>query len=301
MGKGISMPHYIIKSYQKGFERDQARIGIEAARNWIWPYAYHEEDLVRIHAQSDFDPDTRHYCFLDDEMVGYMFSSISPPGERGVINALLDFPRMVAGHEGAAEILVSKAIETLKGKGVSQITGHITTMCPGDIDLAQKMGFSISDWGFKVYYAYEMAWGKLAVNDAAAVNIDPSKDLPACAHIAAHWYQRPAEWCLTRLEAWHAEGLIAHLGIRKQENLVASCLVAPNDVRDTTAAIYYIYTPDAQSLEPMLAKVVSSCITYGCHDVIADLINAHRQYEPVYKEIGFKKAAEWARCTKTLD
>jgi hypothetical protein len=50
----------------------------------------------------------------------------------------------------------------------------------------------------------------------------------------------------------------------------------------------------------MLAKVVNKCVDYGVQNVIADLINDHRQYEPVYQELGFKKVAEWARCAKDL-
>jgi tRNA A37 N6-isopentenylltransferase MiaA len=77
-------------------------------------------------------------------------------------------------------------------------------------------------------------------------------------------------------------------------------MAAPNDVRSSTAAIYYIHTPDENCLKPMLAKVVGKCVDYGVRNVIADLVNDHRQYEPVYQELGFKKVAEWARCEKDL-
>jgi hypothetical protein len=49
-----------------------------------------------------------------------------------------------------------------------------------------------------------------------------------------------------------------------------------------------------------LAKVVNACIDFGVINVIADLINEHRQYEPVYRKLGFRKVAEWARCEKEL-
>ena len=68
------MQQYTIKGYQKGFEKAQARIGIDVARNWIWPYAYSYDDLLVIHSRPDFNPDTRHYCFEHDKMVGYVFS-----------------------------------------------------------------------------------------------------------------------------------------------------------------------------------------------------------------------------------
>jgi hypothetical protein len=133
------------------------------------------------------------------------------------------------------------------------------------------------------------------------MNIDPGKDLEECARIAALWYKRPPEWCLSRLQEMHSAGVITHLGLRAQGRLVAACLTAPNNVRPSTAANYYIYTPDECSLKSLLATAVSKCIDFGTKNVIADLINEHRQYEPVYQGLGFKKTAEWARCEKSLN
>ncbi|OQA15763.1 MAG: hypothetical protein BWY63_02861 [Chloroflexi bacterium ADurb.Bin360] len=294
------MREYVIKAYQKGFEQDQVRVGIAVARNWIWPYAYSLPDLLRIHAQSNFDPTTRHYCFLGAEMVGYMFSVIMPSEDGAVSTANLDFPRMMPGHEQAAELLIERAFETLKRRSVSRVVGRVTTMCPGDIRLAERVGFSISDWGYKAYYSYEMEWGRLNLPGGAAEEVDPQTDLDECAQIAARWYRRSPEWCRALLAEWHEAGLITHLGVREDGKLVAACMAAPNTVRPSTAAVYYIYTPDEHSLRPMLASVVNKCVDHGVHNVIADLVNEHRQYEPTYQELGFKKAAEWARCEKEL-
>lgn len=294
------MQRYVIRNYQKGFEQDQVRIGREVARNWIWPYAYDLEGLLKVHSQPDFDPDTRHYCFLDNEMVGYMFSLVTPLGDNGSSTANLDFPRMMPGHEQAAELLLERAFETLNKKRVSRVVGRVTTMCPGDIRLAEKAGFSISDWGYKVYYSYEMGWGRLNIPSDIAEEVDPQNDLDECAEIAAKWYKRPSEWCRPLLEEWHEAGIITHLGVREQGRLIAACMAAPNEVRPSTAAIYYIHAPDEYSLKPMLAKVVNKCVDYGVHNVIADLIHEHRRYEPVYQNLGYQKVAEWARCEKEL-
>jgi hypothetical protein len=294
------MQTYVIKDYQKGFEPEQVRIGREVARTWVWPYAYDLEDLLEIHARPDFDPDTRHYCFLGDQMVGYMFSVVTPAEEGDVPTASLDFPRLLPGHEPAAELLMERAFETLKKKGVSRVVGRVTTMCPGDIRLAERVGFAIRDWGYKVYYAYEMAWGKLEVSGDAAVEVDPETDLDACAGLAARWYHRRPAWCRSLLAEWHQAGIITHVGVRQEGRLIAACMAAPNTVRPSTAANYYIYAPDADSLRPMLAKVISACVDHGVEDLIADLIYEHRGYEPVYQTLGFKKAAEWARCEKAL-
>lgn len=294
------MQEYIIRDYQAGFERDQVRIGREIAMNWIWPYAYNLEDLLMVHSRTDFDPNTRHYCFLGDEMVGYICSVITSNSDNDISTADMDFPRMLPGHEQAAELLIHRAIDTLQRKGVRQVVGRVSTMCPDDINLAEKNGFTVGDWGYKVYYSYETAWGKLKAVDDLVDEVDPDKELDRCAQNAAHWYKRSADWCRVRLEEWHKAGIITHSGIHERQELIASCLVAPNEVRPSTAGIFYIYTPGELSLKPILARVVNKCIEYGALNMVADLINEHRKFEPVYQEIGFKKVAEWARCERLL-
>jgi hypothetical protein len=294
------MQNYVVKNYQKGFEQDQARIGTEVARNWIWPFAYDQEDLEKASAQPDFDPDTRHYCFLGDEMVGYMFSLITTSADGSGSTANLEFPRMVAGHRQAAELLMERAFNTLKKKGVSRVTGRVTTMVPEDIQLAEKTGFTIRDWGHKLYYSYEMEWGKLDIYGSKAEEINPDIDLNECAQIATHWYKRPADWCFNLLKGWHDWGIITHLGVRVSGHLVAACLVAPNVIRPTTAALYYVVSPDEDNLKSMLVKAVNQCVDRGIHNLIADLINEHRQYVSVYERLGFNRVAEWARCEKIL-
>ncbi len=220
-------------------------------------------------------------------MVGNLYSLIQPMGEDGVLTATLEYPRMLPGHEQAAALLMEWAFKILQEKGVSRVSGRVTTMCPGAIELAERMGFTIRDWGYKVYYNYEMGWGRLKVSGAEAEEIDPGNDLDEIAKIAACWYKRPAEWCLNQLRQWHEWGVITHLGVREAGKFIAACMAAPNVLRPSTAALYYIYTPDKHWLEPMLARAVDKCIEFGENNLIADLINEHRQYEPVYEQLGF--------------
>lgn len=290
---------YSIRNYQAGVEAEQAQIGIDVAKKWIWPYAFEEEDLQTLHKQPDFDPETRLYCYLDNQLVGYNYSLVKSVGDDRIKSAYIDFPRMVPGHELAAELLVERALEVLINKGVTRVFGNLTTMCPGDIQLAQKMGFSIFDWGFKVYYSYEMAWGRIEQSSETALEIDPEKDLKQCAEIATRWYDRPADWCYSSLNEWHDRGIITHLGIWDNGILTAACMAAPNVLRPSTAAIYYIYSPDELHLHPLLSKVVNACIQYGTSNVIADLVNDNLKFESTYKEIGFQKVAEWAKWEKS--
>lgn len=294
------MQNYVIKNYQKGFEQSQARIGAEVARPWVWPFAYDLDDLLKTCGQPDFDPDLYNYCFLNDKMVGYMFSTILHMEKDGIITANLEFPRMLSGNEEAAGLLMKRACENLIKKGVGRVVGRVSDMSPGDFQLAEENGFSMKDRGYKVYYSYEMAWGKLHQSDPTINEIDLTRDLKDCSELASLWYKRPTDWCQSRIKDMHKAGIITHIAKSKNGKLTASCLAACNPIRPSTAAIYYIYAPDTSSLKPMLARVVNKCIDHGVQNVIADLIYEHRQFEPVYQELGFKKVAEWTRCEKVL-
>ena len=193
------MPKYVIKEYQKGYEKAQAAIGREVAQEWVWPYAYDLEDLLKLHDQPDFTPQTRLYCFLEDTMVGYTFFTIISSEQSDVPTANLEFPRMLHGHEQAAELLLKKAFVNLRGMGISKITGRVTTMCPADIELAERTGFTISDWGYKVYYSYRMNWGKINISSDPVEEVDPEFDLDECSLNAARWYKRSPEWCYSLL------------------------------------------------------------------------------------------------------
>lgn len=302
------MGNYTIRNYQRGVEADHARIGIQAAMDWIWPYAHDQEDWEKMNVMPGFDPDTRLYCYLDGEMVGCMFWKANHPGSGEPATAVVDFPRMLPGHECAAEIMLEHAFEIYKRKGFARLTGWVNTMSPGNIRLSEKMGYSITDWGYKVYYVYEMSRGAICISADAVEDIQTEKDLQECAKLAAHWYGQSEAWCLSRIQemmGWvkirPELKLISHLGLRTKETLTAACLTGPNPLRHSFAANYYIHAPDGDSLRPILAGVVRKCIDHGGIQIlIADLVNEHRRFEHVYQELGFQKAVEWGRCEKTL-
>jgi len=51
----------------------------------------------------------------------------------------------------------------------------------------------------------------------------------------------PKDWCRNLLDQWHATGeVITHSFIKHGGNMVAACMVAPNNVRKDTAAMYFL-------------------------------------------------------------
>lgn len=203
------------REYQKGVEQGQAWIGAEVARNWVWPFAYDLDDLLKTCSQPEFDPETYHFCLMNNDLVSYAYTTILPAGNDGILPANLEFPRMLPGHEKAAWMLIQRACEILKNKGVKRVISRVSDMSPGEFQLAEENGFSITDPGCKVYFYYEMAQGQLVMYDPFPIEISLPNDLEECAKLASIWYNRPVDWCRSRIKDIHMAGIISHHGIRK--------------------------------------------------------------------------------------
>jgi hypothetical protein len=46
------MSVYEIREFREEYLEDQARIGIEESKNWVWPFAHTLKDLKESHSQS---------------------------------------------------------------------------------------------------------------------------------------------------------------------------------------------------------------------------------------------------------
>jgi len=294
------MNEYAVCAYTPRFDADHMRIGAEAAREWIWPYAHDAESLERLHSLPSFDPDLWLYAILDDEVVGFVGAMLDSPSPDKPSTATIFFPRTMPSHGRASELLLQEILDMLARRGVARVTGRVTTMCPEEISLAGTAGFALQDWGYKLYYSYEAKRGHFPVSEASAGRVDLDRDLEACAELSSRWYKQSTKWCLEHLRARHDQGIIGHFCVRRDGEVIASCLTAPNEIRPTTAALYYIYAPDEMSLKALVSTAANACIEQGASNLVADLIHEHRAFEPVYQSLGFTKVAEWARCSKLL-
>ncbi|MFX0171988.1 MAG: hypothetical protein ACFE9L_08715 [Candidatus Hodarchaeota archaeon] len=297
------MTKFSFKSYQKGFEIEQARIGIEVAKNWAWPHAYSLDDLKNKYS-GDFDPETVQFCILGNQIIGYTFFEISLPDENGVTQAWLDYPRLLSGYEEAVPLLIEKAIEVMKKKGVNFIRTRVTTMWENSFEIIERSGFLEQEKykrGAKVYYIYNLANGTINISDLPVSECTTEEEFKKCSELATYWYNEPKDWAKTHLkEKFPPEDTIAHLYVQDDNKVQAACIVAPNELNKSIAAFYYIYSPNERYLEPLVEKAISSCIEKGYKKLLVDLIRKHRGYEDFYSRIGFRKAAEWGYYEKKL-
>ena len=99
----LSMQHAFISEVTKDW------------KGWSYPSL---KDLKEVYARDGFTPDTRHYAFIDDEMVGFVSSAVERIID-GVQTGSIQVPFIKDNDPEVAEFLMEKAISVLKEKGVS--------------------------------------------------------------------------------------------------------------------------------------------------------------------------------------
>ncbi|MFX1537452.1 MAG: hypothetical protein ACFFDI_24860 [Promethearchaeota archaeon] len=135
------MTKYLLKTYQEEFIEKQEKVGKEATKSWV---AYEQSPADRLrkrYSRSDFDPEIRHYAFLDDELIGFQTSEVLSEEVAGKKTARIGLPLVLPGHEEAIELLFEKTISTLKNKGVKRVIARASERWGYSIPLLNKHGF----------------------------------------------------------------------------------------------------------------------------------------------------------------
>lgn len=289
------MTNYHFKGYKPGFEVAQKEIGFEVARKWVWPSAHTYDDL-KNEIGDNFNDESIIYCFADNRIVGYTWFDLLPSTEEGIVRAWLEFPKLLPGHEQAFPLMIEKALEIMKGKGITNVKIRGSSIIKDCFRLLEESGFreiQSMKRGFKLYYVYDLSNGPLKNSSFEAKECTTATEFEKCADIATRWYKQPKDWVLSHLrEAFPPELTIAHLFVEKEGDVKAACIVAPNNVVDDISAFHYIYSPNEKYLKPLVSKAITMCIDQGYKTLVVDLINEHRVFEDFYSRLGFTKAAE---------
>lgn len=290
---------FVIRTYQSGDEIEEAKIGIQITKNWVWPALHNLEEVRSQILNPRFDPRSRLYAFYKGKMVAfteflqYESTRFTPK------MAVLFYPRYLPEFQDAARPLILKAIEILhKELDHDTIQMRVTTMIPESIDIARQCKFYETEdrpVGYKIYFSYDLGKEDLDIASDMVENFVPSRDLDEVARVAWIWYKQPVEWCRKNLlrEADQYNSF-AHLVIRHRNEVIAACFVAPNYYtgRETIAALFYQYALTPEALRPLIAEAIKRSRNAGFKTLIVDVIYDHLCFAPTYLALGFKKAAE---------
>ncbi len=251
------MEEFTLKNYQKGFEVEQATVGYQVAQTWQFAHQTPVERLKEIYSRPNFDSETRHYCFKGNEMIGFLTSKVIEPKEDGRKRASLVFPSILPGHEEVTELLVGRALDTLKDKGVQVVETYVSAISGNNYELTQEWGYKhIKDQDNLVYILNGVDLKEID-EEADIRDFDQDKDLEKWLSLVREYDEISEETEKQILKELKNEtgNVIAHLVIEKDGEIVGTTLIYRNDIKPSSANLPFTYVTETKYLHKLAARV----------------------------------------------
>lgn len=136
------MTNYQITNYQSGLLKKQEEITQQVTKDWTSFPRLTLEQLRANYSRPDFDPELLKYCFLDDELIGYIISKIKFDFLNSKLIGQIQFPLVLPEHKQAVPLLYEEAIQTLKKKKVNIIETRASEAWGKTIEYTKKFGYT---------------------------------------------------------------------------------------------------------------------------------------------------------------
>ncbi|HUT80477.1 MAG TPA: hypothetical protein VMZ29_04665 [Candidatus Bathyarchaeia archaeon] len=286
------MAKYKLKNYQKGFEVDQEKIGLEVTKDWDSFHQSSADELARNYSQSGFDPETRHYCFHEDKMIGFLVSKVLPVGDDGIKRAELDFPIVLSGHEEAIDLLYEKAISTLKNKGVKIVDGRAGYYWKGTIEKAKKYNHKLSRTQF-CRMVIDLTAKNLEDPEFLFEPYNDARDRKEAIDLMMKIYNMTEEQANNNIDAINKDEnkiVFSYLILRQEGKIVSRGLVTKSNKPNTLA--FRAPTPDLKYLKSYVSQVVK--LAKNAKYEILELFFAPENFDWIkdFAEAGFSLVGE---------
>ncbi|KYK28543.1 MAG: hypothetical protein AYK19_20810 [Theionarchaea archaeon DG-70-1] len=289
---------YVIKSYQEEFLDAQERVGREATKDWTSFGQTPAERLRQVYSQPDFDLETRHYCFKDGELVGFLTSNVLKEGDGGVKRANLEFPLVLPGHEEAEELLFEKAIKVLQNKGVKVVRTRVSELWGGTVEMAQRWGYTYAE---DVGMSYSITLDAVDIKEIPELDkitdYNHERDSEQMVAIFVREYSMTPEQARDNFESINKAGdqVVAHLVMRKEGEIVGRALALRNEDDPTRAYTGTIYVTEENQRKLFLTKILDICKEKGIEElnaaIFGDLLSIKDQLAKQYELLGFRHTA----------
>ncbi|MCG3222466.1 MAG: hypothetical protein H7641_13885 [Candidatus Heimdallarchaeota archaeon] len=259
------MSEYIIKNYEDGFELEQEKVGVQVSQDWINAHQTPADRLKEVYSQPEFDPETRHYCFKGDKMVGFLTSKVLKEEEGEEKKASLVFPSVLSGHEEAVGLLYDAAIKTLKEKGVKIVEAYASALCGSQVELANKYDFNYVKDVENIVYSLKVSNIDDTVDTSKVRKFDMEKDVEKWLEIIKsldNLDDERVEKIKNELVS-EAENIVAHLIIEEENEIVGTFLIFRNPIKKNAANLALPYVTDAKYLKMLVAKAAKIAAKSG--------------------------------------
>lgn len=282
------MSGYELKHFHKGFEDDQERIGKEVAKTWIYAHQTDAERLKDLYSKPDFDPETRHYSFKEDKMVGFLTSKIVEPKEDSKKRANLVFPSVLSGHEESVGLLYEKAINVLREKGVEIVESLASPLCGEQIELAQQYGFTHKEDLNNIVYIQKVKKLENGIKATAVRNFNSSQDMDKWLAVVKKLDNRTDEQLEQIKGELDDENILAHLIIEDNNEIVGTVLIYRNPIKKESANLAAPFATEEKYFKQLIAKASTIALDKGVEEFIIWLIGERLALKDYVEAASFK-------------
>ncbi len=282
---------YTITSYRKGFSDAQERVGTTVTKDWTFFAQTPADQLEQAYSQPDFDPETRHYCFKDDELVGFLTSSVEEGGK-----ASLEFPLVLPSHKEAESLLFEKAVDVLRQKGVKTVRTRVSEGWGNTVDMATKWGYTFAE---ELAVVYRITVDTITIKEVPGLekitDYEHEKDFEQMVDIFVTTYNMTPEHARTNFEMIENAGdkVVAHLVMRKEGKIIGRALVLRhNDPLQAYTGTIYVTEENQRAL--LLTKILQICkekkIKTLDAPIAGELLPQKDEYIALYESFGFTRS-----------
>ncbi|NHJ39306.1 MAG: hypothetical protein FK731_04680 [Asgard group archaeon] len=140
-----------IRNYKEEYLEDQVRLGYEATKDWVSTGQIPLSVIKRMYESNEnFTPETRHYAFKGDEMIGYVISAVDREID-GIKEASMQFPKIPSKDKEIEKMLMEKTLSVLKEKGANILRTRVEL----NSKIKDQMESFVKDYGFEFEYSNE--------------------------------------------------------------------------------------------------------------------------------------------------
>lgn len=285
---------YVIKSYKEEFLEAQERIGREVTKDWKQFGQTSAEQLKQIYSQPGFDPETRHYCFKNGELIGFLTSAVLESDEEPR-KANLEFPMVLPDHEEAETLLFEKALDVLRKKGVKVVRTRVSEAWGNTVEMAQRWGYAPAEElgvGYTIGVDTTDIKGVPEFGNIEGYNHD--QDFEQMVDIFVRDYNMTPEQARSNFETLEKAGdlVVAHIVIRKDGTIIGRALALRDEDDPTRAFTGAIYVTEKQQRVLFLKKILKICKEKGIKRldaaVFGDLLKIKDQLAEQFESLGFQ-------------
>jgi hypothetical protein len=292
---------YTITSYKKAFLGAQERVGITVTKDWKFFAQTPADQLKQAYSQPDFDPATRHYCFKDSELVGFLTSKVEEGGK-----ASLEFPLVLPGHKEVESLLVEKAVDVLRKKGVKTVKTRVSQGWGNTVEMATKWGYTFAE---ELAIIYRTTMDTADIKDVPGLenitDYEHEKDFEQMVDIFVTTFHMTPEHAATNFEMIENAGdkVVAHVVMRKEGKIIGRALVLRhNDPSQAYAGT--IYTTEENQRALLLTKILLICREKGIKtldiSITGELLPQKDEYTALYESFGFTHSGTVSLYEKDL-